>query len=751
MAPTTSNHHSRCLLLSLFIAFQLLAHNVISVTARKASTSSNSNASRPRATRLITARNTNSHQRYGIFPRGGAVEKRYTNFLQIAQKRESLSSDSDGVKVEMNLQMKGNEGSPSSSSTSTSMPRSTAPAFRRRAFYNRAPSATATRRDLMNVSTIARPRAQVFSAQSYSQSSQQQQQLDQITNLSDELNIHAEQYHEDTNTDLNTHSRLPYILTRKQKQYPLHLPSDKDNIATEAQRSGVKTDTNTNENKGNPIIYRYFGRSRARSNRSDSDTISFIVLGPSADHWKIVGKILAARGFNVIVCERTKEHKQRQIHQENGNGNDTYDLEEETEGELLTQAVLNALKWQKAILVGCDEEAVLAMDAAAKLAPDRVAGLVLCGDLSHLQRHVQKEVKAIHQMNMQHMNMQELADSALSMSMQEDVTVDSFLEDYIECPSSIIWDGDASSWSTSMSTSDDYDYDLSSSSSLTTSSPSKAVDGNGRNVIIGGGLAPHRRLPEQFAWTLTRFVESRISSPSPLSRSANTVTAMEQLEAQAQSQSQARRSYRGVWRDILPPGISEVVDDVFAPGSLLVTGRVIATAIIYLSITRVSLFQYHNIRDIRSAILNPANMKKLLALPGMLLRNRRLRLSKGQDDDCDLLSSTSSRRTPKDLSLEEMLPDIIDENEKLEAEVELLEEPTTSEENEVDVQEEAKTETHNDVTPKEPKSSPFPIPDGSVPHQLQPPTHTQPVEPDFDHEKKKHLNLHKFFFDQIVS
>ena len=747
MAPT-SNHHSTCLLLSLFMAFQLLTHNIISVTARKASTSSNSNASRPRATRLITARNTNSHQRYGIFPRGGAVEKRYTNFLQIAQKRESLSSDSDDVKVEMNLQMKGEEGSSSSSSTSMTMPRSTAPAFRRRAYYNRAPSATATRRDLMNVSTIARPRAQVFSAQSYSQSSQQQQQLDQITNLSDELNMHAEQYDEDANTDmntdLNTHSRLPYILTRKQKQYPLHLPSDKDNIATEAQTSAVET--NTNENKGNPIIYRYFGRSRARSNRSE-DTISFIVLGPSADHWKIVGKILAARGFNVIVCERTKEHKK------NGNSNDTYDLEEETEGELLTQAVLNALKWQKAILVGCDEEAVLAMDAAAKLAPDRVAGLVLCGDLSHLQRHVQKEVKAIHQMNMQHMNMQELADSAIAMSMEEDVTVDSFLEDYIECPSSIIWDGDASSWSTSMSTSDDYDYDLSSSSSLTTSSSSKAVDGNGRNVIIGGGLAPHRRLPEQFAWTLTRFVESRVSSPSPLARSANTVTAMEQLEAQAQSQSQARRSYRGVWRDILPPGITEVVDDVFAPGSLLVTGRVIATAIIYLSITRVSLFQYHNIRDIRSAILNPANMKKLLALPGMLLRNRnrRLRLSKGQDDDSDLLSSTRSRRTPKDLSLEEMLPDIIDENEKLEAEVELFEEPTTSEENDVDIQEEAKTETHTDVTPKEPKSSPFPIPHGSVPHQLQPPTHTQPIEPDFDHDKKKHLNLHKFFFDQIVS
>ena len=131
--------------------------------------------------------------------------------------------------------------------------------------------------------------------------------------------------------------------------------------------------------------------------------------------------------------------------------------------------------------------------------------------------------------------------------------------------------------------------------------------------------------------------------------------------------------------------------------------------------------------------MNPANIKKLLALP-----NRKLRLSDGQgakEDDSDLLPSTRSRRTPKDLSLEEILPDNIDENEKLEAEGSFVEQATMSEQNDVDIQEEIETETHTTkVAPKQLKSSPFPIPDGSAPHQLQPPTHTQPIKPDFDHD-----------------
>ena len=54
--------------------------------------------------------------------------------------------------------------------------------------------------------------------------------------------------------------------------------------------------------------------------------------------------------------------------------------------------------------------------------------------------------------------------------------IESFLQNYVECPCRLIWDGDVTSWQSSES-----DY-------LTSTSMSK--------VILGGGLAPHQRLPE---------------------------------------------------------------------------------------------------------------------------------------------------------------------------------------------------------------------------------------------------------------
>ena len=421
---------------------------------------------------------------------------------------------------------------------------------------------------------------------------------------------------EGTDDGREIRSSLPYILTRKEN------------------------DANNKESKGNapqpksgyPVIYRYFGRSRARSIQSDS--IPFIILGPSADHWKTVGKILASRGFNVMVCERSKEQKKRSqvgkwLAGKRSEQSDNLE-EEDTEGEELTNAVLDALKWQKAVLVGCDKESVLAMNAALRLAPDRVAGLVLCGDLSDLDEHVKDNVRC--------------ALSPGAVEGDEDINVDDFLKDYLECPCSIIWDGDSGSWSTSHS--EEFD-----------SSFSKLGDGGNRSVIIGGGLAPHRRLPEQFAWTLTRFVENRVSP---------------QIQAQDNEEKDlkapiAREIQRGlmtalesrkpsvVWRNILPPGVMGALDEIFAPGSLLVTGRIIATAVIYLSITRVSLFQYHNIRDIRSFLLNTKNLQKIVTVPGLFLRNRIRNMN-------TTAQSSPTRRMPA------IFHDEIDENEELQNE-----------------------------------------------------------------------------------
>ena len=63
--------------------------------------------------------------------------------------------------------------------------------------------------------------------------------------------------------------------------------------------------------KHSPVVYQYFGRSRSRGGQSQGDDspVNFILLGPNVDHWKTVGQTLAARGFNVMACERMVENK----------------------------------------------------------------------------------------------------------------------------------------------------------------------------------------------------------------------------------------------------------------------------------------------------------------------------------------------------------------------------------------------------------------------------------------------------------
>lgn len=240
-----------------------------------------------------------------------------------------------------------------------------------------------------------------------------------------------------------------------------------------------------------PVMYRYFAKSRSRLRNQDS--IPFIFLGPSVDHWKIVGQNLASRGFSVMAAS----------------------LEEtDQDHEKVVEAILEALRWNRAILVGCDGAAVLAIRAALRLAPEgRVAGLILCGDLTDVQ------------------------------TMTGDV--DHFLGENLKCPFSVIWDGDKS----------------------TIPGAEDATGDNHRCLIRGGGSAPHLRLPEQFAWALTRFVEERVA---PVQDAVSNVTS---------------RRFRFMDRQLL------------TPGGLLVAGRVLAEAVFYVSALRVVIYQYENIYD----------------------------------------------------------------------------------------------------------------------------------------------------------
>ncbi len=321
-------------------------------------------------------------------------------------------------------------------------------------------------------------------------------------------------------------------------------------------KTGSMYDGNSNKNaksSGNPVVYRYFGRNRARSVRAES--IPFIVLCSCVDHWKVVGKILASRGFSMIAIERSKRSESNVDSSTNiiDNGSSysedtTVQSNETCEAEALVSSVLQALKWQKAILVGCDQETVLALEAALRL-PDRIVGLVMWGDLSSIIQHAHNEMKE------------------LKLSKDDSfLDTETFLEEFVDCPCQFVCDGDITRYRASAMV----------------------------KTLLGGGIVPHRRLPEQLTWILTRFVEQKVSILSPQSEdyeTANKIAADPDI---------------GIGKD------KRGNQQHFAPGMFLVCGRAFATILIYMSIARVSIFQYKNIRDIQfdfSTILDLSKWK----------------------------------------------------------------------------------------------------------------------------------------------
>jgi hypothetical protein len=281
-----------------------------------------------------------------------------------------------------------------------------------------------------------------------------------------------------------------------------------------------------------PVVYQYYGRSRIRGNPADS--VHFILIGPNVDHWKAVGQVLASRGFNTIACERLEKGTSQG--QENSNRNE--------DSPNLVMELMEALKWKKVIIVGCDSESILAMETAMMLSPDQVVGLVLAGDLAGSDKVA--------------------AASGVG-------GLDTFLPRVLECPFLIVWDGD-------------------SPTVVSGSSAHRAVEAESsdRCVILGGGSAPHRLKPEQFAWVLTRFVEERLEIPvrkemrASKARPANTGVADENM------------SVSDTFLRILnlPFGVNTLV----SPEGRLLLGRAIATGLFYITAMRVLLIQYGILR-----------------------------------------------------------------------------------------------------------------------------------------------------------
>jgi len=299
-----------------------------------------------------------------------------------------------------------------------------------------------------------------------------------------------------------------------------------------------------------PVRYKYYGRRRAHRS-----SIPFILLGPNVDHWKTTSQQLAARGFSVIVCEladdEEEEDKDKERISNNVHGDDD-------EGCNIILGLLEALRWTKAVVVGCENEAILAIQAALQLAPERVAGLVLCGDLGDVNRFVIE------------------SDPLLSTRTGPGTfAVDTFLREYIRCPFQVVWDGEAPPAPTIPPYNSDFLPPLTSNSHLSL--------GLNRSLIIGGGAAPHRKRPEQLAWVLTRFVEDRVACFSMLSHVI--------------SKASSENGSDGIAKNLTnPAATSSALQEFLSSGSLVVFGRYAASMLLYGTLIKVGIYQYENFR-----------------------------------------------------------------------------------------------------------------------------------------------------------
>jgi len=288
------------------------------------------------------------------------------------------------------------------------------------------------------------------------------------------------------------------------------------------------------------ILYRYFGRSRTRTRPGDS--IPFILLGPNVDHWKPVGEALAWHGFNAVAI--TTQNRT------------TLSSDQPGEGSSLVQAVLDALRWPKAVLVGYGNDAIIALEAALSLSPHRVAGLVLCGDLTQVQNLMTPDSQYVS-------------------------SLDEFLQDHVLCPSTIIWEGH-----------------YPRSKTIENQSPL-------RTVILGGGSAPHRRLPDQFAWVLSRFTEEKVTSNNYLSLPQGNIVSntTESNDASFIEPIIPMKNYS--ISKLVNLFKAEPLAQVVSPGTFLVTGRVLATGLFYISAASVMLYQHQNLKLLMDCLRSP--------------------------------------------------------------------------------------------------------------------------------------------------
>jgi hypothetical protein len=268
------------------------------------------------------------------------------------------------------------------------------------------------------------------------------------------------------------------------------------------------------------------------------------------------------------------------------------------------------------------------METAMMLGPDRVAGLILCGDLTAANQFAE-ETGGVR-------------------------VLDSFLHRVLDCPFVIVWDGGARS--------------IVSGSSAHEAVETKAspFDGDGaqdgRCVILGGGSAPHRTKPEYFAWVLRRFVDLKLEHQSTdyVGGKRRSTMSQSSIEENNDHHLKARqRQNRGKILDNLnlPFGI----DSLVSPEGRLLLGRAVAAAIFYTSVMRVVFVQYGILRMGVVSVKNSVDSvdalrRKIFQATGAFILNFgyvprlfKFSLRRTKELDEDVIGSTSNSKIAADL------------------------------------------------------------------------------------------------------
>ena len=135
-----------------------------------------------------------------------------------------------------------------------------------------------------------------------------------------------------------------------------------------------------------PLAYRYYRQLTYRQRSSGGPVIPFILLGPNVDHWKASAQELAAAGFSAIACEPVKDKENngdpdsRRRRRSSNVVDATRYTNDDDEMETIQKSanaiveLLDALRWNRAVLVASDSECAMAIQAALQLAPDRILG-----------------------------------------------------------------------------------------------------------------------------------------------------------------------------------------------------------------------------------------------------------------------------------------------------------------------------------------------------------------------------------------